>query len=313
MSFTAPLWLIALLIVPVAVLALWRRGRRGERYVVRHPATATVRAALPAAPRWPRHVPTGLLLAAAALIVLALARPRVVHRVPTEQASLMLVSDHSGSMAAQDVKPTRLAAAISAANAFIDQVPGSVRVGAVTFSTVPDSVQGPTLVHADARRVIDDQQANGGTDTGAALELALRLLGGSRAGHPPAAIVLLSDGAANAGPNPLGVAETARREHIAIDTVALGTESGAVVPNGLGPAVSVPPDPQLMRQIASLSGGRAFDARTADELGSIYKSLGTELSTVVHHRDITFVFVIAGAVALLAAAGASLALGPRLP
>ena len=313
MSFATPLWLIALLIIPLAVLARWLRARRGERYVVRHAAAATVRAALPAAPRWPRHLPAGLLLVAVALVVLALARPRVVHRVPTEQASLMLVSDHSGSMAAQDVRPTRLAAAISAANAFIDQVPAGVRVGAIAFSTVPDSVQGPTMVHAAARRVIDDQQPDGGTDTGAALELALRLLGGSRTGHPPAAIVLLSDGAANAGHNPLGVAETARREHIAIDTVALGTASGVVDPNGIGPAISVPPDPELMRQIASLSGGTAFDARTADELGSIYRHLGTELSTVAHHRDITVAFIIAGAVALLGAAGASLALGPSLP
>ena len=312
MSFVTPLWLLALLIVPVALIAERLRRRRDERYVVRHPGAGAL-AALPPGPRWRREVPAGLLLAAVALLVLALARPRVVHRVPTDRASLMLVSDHSGSMAAQDVTPTRLSAAIAAANAFIDRVPDTVRVGAIAFSTVPDSVQGPTLHHAAARRVLDDQQALGGTDTGAALELALRLLDGARTGHPPAAIVLLSDGAANAGPNPLAVSETAAREHIPIYTVALGTAAGVVTPNEIGPSIAVPPDPQLMDEIAKLSGARAFDARSAGELGSIYRRLGTELSTVARHRDITLAFIIAGAIALLAAAGASIRLGPRLP
>jgi Ca-activated chloride channel family protein len=313
-SFATPLWLLALALLPIAVAAARWRHRCGDRYVIRHPATATVRAALAATPRWPRHVPAALLLAAVALIVIALARPRVSHRVPTDSASLMLVSDHSGSMAADDVRPTRLAAAISAANAFIDRLPASVRVGAIGFSTVPDSVQGPTLDHAAARRVIDAQRADGGTDTGDALELALRLLDGAAPHHPPAAIVLLSDGAANAGPNPLAVSQTAAREHIPIYTVALGTPSGVVVPpNGFGPAVAVPPDPQLMREIAKLSHARAFDARSADELGSIYTRLGTELSTVTRPRDITIVFIIAAAAVLLVVGAASVARGARLP
>ena len=112
MSFATPLWLLALVLVPIAVAAQRLRRRRGKRYVVRHPAAASVRAALAEGPRWPRHLPAALLLAAVALLVVALARPRVTHRVPTDSASLMLVSDHSGSMAADDVRPTRLAAAI---------------------------------------------------------------------------------------------------------------------------------------------------------------------------------------------------------
>ena len=314
MSFASPLWLLALLVVPAAVAARRSRRRRRQRYVIRHPATAVVARAIAAAPRWPRHVPAALLLAALASLVVALARPRVTHRVPTDKASLMLVSDHSGSMAADDVRPTRLAAAISSANSFIDTLPASVRVGAIGFSNAPDGVQGPTLDHGAARRVIDDQQAVGGTDTGAALQLALALLDGAAAHHPPSAIVLLSDGAANAGPNPLGVSQLAGREHIPIYTVALGTAAGVVTaPGSFGPAVSVPPDPRLMAQIAELSGARAFNARSADELGTIYRRLGTELSTIPRPRDVTIAFVIAGAALLLAAAAAAVRLGGRLP
>jgi Ca-activated chloride channel family protein len=313
MSFHSPLWLLALAIVPLAIAAYVARQRRRRRYVVRHPATATALAAIGAAPRWPRHIPAALMLTSVALIAIALARPRVTHRVPTNSASLMLVTDHSGSMAADDVHPTRLAAAISAANTFIDQLPSTVRVGAIGFGSSADAVQGPSANHRDARGVIDGQQASGGTDTGDALQLALQLLRGSDPHHAPAAIVLLSDGAANAGPDPLTVSRTAAAEHIPIYTVALGTSSGVLLnPNGFGPPQPVPPDPQLMAQIAQTSGARAFNAQSADELSTIYKRLGSELSTVPRKRDITAVFVLAGAAFLLAGAGASVRLSGRV-
>ena len=127
--------------------------------------------------------------------MVALARPHTTYRAAVGDSSLMLVIDHSGSMAADDVQPSRLAAAVAAANTLIDQLPATVRLGAIGFSTSPDSVQGPVTNHDAARALIDAQSAGGGTDTGDALELAIQLLHGSDAKHPPAAIVLLSDGA----------------------------------------------------------------------------------------------------------------------
>jgi Ca-activated chloride channel family protein len=112
----------------------------------------------------------------------------------------MLVTDHSGSMAASDVQPTRLAAAVKAANTFIDQLPSGARVGAVAFSSAPDTVQGPVTNHGAARSVINAETADGATATGDALALALQLLHGTNPKHPPSAVVLLSDGAANTGP-----------------------------------------------------------------------------------------------------------------
>ncbi|MDQ2897627.1 MAG: VWA domain-containing protein [Actinomycetota bacterium] len=310
MSFGAPSWLLTLAVVPAAVAAYLYRRRRGQRYVIRFPAAATVRAAIGAAPRWPAHIPAALLLTAAALLAIGLARPQVTHRVPTNSASLMLVTDHSGSMAADDVSPTRLAAAVSAANAFIDQLPSSARVGAIGFSSAPDAVQSPALDHRAARAVINAQQASGGTATGNALALALQLLRGTDRNHPPAAIVLLSDGAANAGPDPVQISRTAASEHIPIFTVALGTANGALVtPNGVVP---VPPDPQLMAQIAQVSGARAFNAQSSDQLSTIYKRLGSELSTVTRRRDITVLFIIAGTALLILGAAASVRRSGRL-
>jgi Ca-activated chloride channel homolog len=314
MSFASPLWLLALALVPAALVAYIGARRRARRYAIRFTAVSTLREAVAAAPSWERHVPAALALAAVAALAVALARPHVPYRVATNEASLMLVTDHSGSMAADDVQPTRLAAAVSAANTFIDQLPSTVRVGAIGFGSSPDAVQGPVTNHGAARAIIDAQSANGGTDTGDALGLALELLHGSDVKHPPAAIVLLSDGAANAGPDPVTVARQAARDRIPIYTVALGTPGGILNnPDPLAPPVAVPPDPQLMQEIAQVSGARAFDAQSADELSSIYKRLGGQLSTVSRKREITAEFAIAGLVLLLGAGVASVRQSARLP
>ena len=259
-------------------------------------------------------MPLGLLLAAIAALAVAMARPHVAYQAAVDQASVMLVTDHSGSMAAGDVQPTRLAAAVKAANTFIDQLPSGARVGAVAFSSAPDTVQGPVTNHGAARSVINAETADGATATGDALALALQLLHGTNPKHPPSAVVLLSDGAANTGVDPATVARQAAKEKIPIYAVALG-QPGATIPNPdpLGPPVDVSPDPQLMAQIAKLSGGRTFNAQSADELSSIYKTLGTKLGSTTRHREVTVLFAIGGLVLLLFAAGASTRWSGRLP
>lgn len=314
MSFAAPIWLAALALVPVAIVAsIWAR-RRARRYAVRFPAVSTVRAAVEAQNAWRRHLPAALALAAVAALALALARPHVSYSAAVDEASVMLVSDESGSMAATDVQPTRLAAAEAAANTFIDQLPGKVRLGAIAFSSAPNTEQAPGGDHTAARAVIDSQTADGGTATGDALALALRLLHAGRAKHPPSAIVLLSDGAANEGEDVSTVARQAKTDKVPIYTVALGTPGGTLPnPDPLGPPVAVPPDPQLMTQIAQLSGGRSFNAQSADELGSIYKRLGRQLGTVTRQREVTAEFAIGGIVLLLLAAAGSARWSGRLP
>jgi Ca-activated chloride channel family protein len=314
MSFASPLWLFALLLVPAAVMAYKLARRRAKRYAIRFPAVTTLAIAAGPGPSWRRHLPSVLALVALAALAFALARPHVKYRTAVSQASMMLVTDHSGSMAATDVAPTRLAAAEKAANTFIDQLPGNARVGAVTFSSSPDAAQAPVSNHDAARSIIDAQSADGATATGNALQLALTLLHASNSKHPPSAIVLLSDGAANTGVNAVGVARVAAHDKIPVFTVALGTANGSLPnPDPLAPPVSVPPDPELMQQIAKVSGGRAFNAKSADELSSIYKHLGTQLGSVTRKHEITYEFAIAGLVLLLAAAATSTRFAGRLP
>jgi Ca-activated chloride channel homolog len=313
-NFASPLWLAALAVIPIVVAGSVAARRRARRYAVRFPAVSTLRLAAAGGRSWRRHLPAVLALAAIAALALALARPRVSYSAPVEQASVMLVTDHSGSMAATDVQPTRLAAAERAADTFIDQLPARALVGAVAFSSSPDAVQAPSANHALARAIIDGQSAGGATATGDALELALQLLHGADAKHPPSAIVLLSDGAANAGVDVTTVAREAARDRIPIDTVALGTPGGTLPnPDPFGAPVAVPPDPQLMQEIAQLSGGRSFNAQNAHTLSTIYTQLGRQLGSVTRKRDVTAEFAIGGLVFLLLAGSTSTRWSGRLP
>jgi Ca-activated chloride channel family protein len=312
-SLSSPLWLLALLVIPLVVLAQRRWAHRARRYAVRFTAVPALLEAIgQTRGRWRQHLPLALILLAIAVGVLALSRPQISHRVAVGNGQIMLVLDHSGSMAATDVSPTRIAAAITAGNTFIDELPSNVRVGFVGFGFSPDAVQRPTAQHAITKNLLDEQEANGGTDTGPALQLALQELDASKKGHAPAAIVLLSDGAANLGVSPVTVAQQAKTDHVPIYTVALGTADG-VLDYGFGQYQPVPPDPQLMRAIATTSGGKAFDAQTSDQLSSIYKDLGDKLGSVKRERDITIWVVLVAALLLLLGAAASVRTAVRLP
>ena len=105
MSFQAPVFLLGLAVVPLALAALALARRRQARYVVRFPALPTLASVVPRSPAWRRIVPTALLCLALSGLALALARPETTVAVPVERASVVLVTDTSGSMNATDVVP----------------------------------------------------------------------------------------------------------------------------------------------------------------------------------------------------------------
>jgi Ca-activated chloride channel homolog len=312
MSFQAPLFLLGLAVVPLALAALALARRRPARYVVRFPAAPTLAAVAPREPAWRRHAPTALLCLALAGLAVALARPEATVAVPIERASVVLVTDTSGSMNATDVSPSRLAAAKDAGERFLDEVPDELRVGLVAYAQGTHTVLAPTEDHGQVRETLKGLAAEGGTATGDALAAALATLERDAEDPPPAAIVLLSDGATTAGRDPVEVAREAGAASVPISTVALGTPDGVVqTPDGV--MQRVPPDPESLRAVAEESGGRAYAVEDAGALDEVYEDLGSRIGTRDERREISAGFAAAGLVALAGALLTSLRRRGRLP
>jgi Ca-activated chloride channel family protein len=304
-SFQAPAFLLALLLVPLAAVAYGAAQRR-RRAAANGFASPAVRAsALPRTPGWRRHAPIALYGIALAALAVALARPEATIAVPAEQATVVLATDRSGSMRATDVAPSRWAAVINAAERFLDRVPDRVKVGAVAFNGRPSVLEAPTTDRAPVREAIRATQAKGGTATGEGLATALELTRRGGRERPPAAIVLISDGDSTKGRDPVEVAREAGRLRIPVYTVALGTASGSVV-GADGARHAAPPDPETMRAIADAAGGRSFAVADADGLATVYERLGSQLATERKPREITAAF--AGGALLFVAGGALLSL-----
>lgn len=312
MSFATPGLLAALAAVPLAFLAYRLLSGRATRNAVRYPGVPTLASLVPAVPAWRRHVPPVLFLLALTALIVALARPQATVAVPVERASVVLVTDVSRSMRADDVEPSRLEAARAAGERFLEQVPDGVRIGSVTYADRPQIVESPTSDHDDARAVLDGLVADGGTATGDALLAALDTLETAGGRRPPAAMVLLSDGASTLGTDPVDAAREAGRQRVPIYTIALGT-STAVVTGPRGELIPVPPDPEALRRVAEVSGGQAFRAQDDEQLDSVYERLGSQLGTKDEKHEITAGFAAGGAVLLLLAAGLSLRWTGRLP
>jgi Ca-activated chloride channel family protein len=313
-SFASPLALLCLFAVPLAIFVHAAAQRRRRRYPVRFTALATLAAVLPAESQWRKHLPFALLTLAVAALALSLARPQKTVGVPVQRASVVLVTDVSRSMSATDVSPTRLEAARRAAKNFIDQVPKELRVGLVAFSDGAQTLATPTTDRASVQAALDSLQPINSTSTGAGLNAALDALhvrGTPRAGRPPAAVVLLSDGAARPGDPSDQIAREAGRLHVPIHTVALGTNSGTIEQGGR--LLSVPPDPVALARIAAESGGQAFNAHNAEALNSVYDRLGSQIGTKPEKREITTLFAGFALLLLGGAVASSLRFGGRLP
>jgi Ca-activated chloride channel family protein len=351
MNFLAPQMLLGLLLVPIAIgFYLWAQRRR-SRYAVRFTNLDLLANLAPRRPSWRRHLPPVLYLGAIAALLIGLARPTMVMAIPREDATVILAMDVSGSMRATDVSPTRLDAAKASALSFIDQLPKGVRVGIVSFASEPVTLVSPTADRAQLKSAIDGLTARDGTAMGDALMQVLDIAqkiqaagsetpdasatpgasteSGSSAApgssaspnasstQPLVATILLSDGANSVGEaKPLDAAQRAKALGVPIYTIALGTPDGIVEvqdQNGQMVTLEVPPDTATLREIASITGGTAFNAPTAQELSSVYTNLQSRVGYMEERQEVTFALVGAGLLLVVLGAGMSAVWFGRLP
>ena len=173
MTFLWPGMLWLLLIVPALVLAYVWLQRRKKRLALRYAHLALVRQALGRGLGWRRHVPPLLLLMAITVLIVAVARPVAVLTLASSRATVILVMDVSGSMRADDMVPSRLAAAQEAARTFIEKQPADVEIGIVAFASAAMLVQAPTLDRELLTAAINSFDLRHGTAVGAGVLAAL--------------------------------------------------------------------------------------------------------------------------------------------
>jgi Ca-activated chloride channel family protein len=309
----ARLWLF--LALAVLVLVYVQRQFQRQRYAVRFTNLALLDAVAPRRPGWRRHLPAGALLLALASLLAAFARPARATAVPVRTSTVVIAIDVSGSMGATDVAPDRLRAAQAAATAFVGRLPSGFDVGLVSFDDTASVLVVPTTDHAQVKTAISQLQTRGGTAIGEAIFAALHSLGVAdepTTGPPvPARIVLMSDGATNAGRSDGEATRVAAAAHVPVTTIAYGSDKGEVMLAGR--LLEVPVDKSALQQISSGTGGRFFEAASAAQLGEAYNTIRSSVSHRIRKHDLSSWFIGAGLVLLALTAAGSLSWSPRLP
>jgi len=347
-TFERPLLLLTLLVVPLAVALYVLAERRRMRYAIRF-TNLDVLASVVGGRYRRRFVPLALFLLALAALCIGMARPRHTTLVPRDRATVILVIDVSRSMESKDVKPNRIGAAAAAVRTFLGRVPDRLQVGLIAFAGDPAVAAPPTTNHDLVRKSLDTIEwfpSFGGTAIGDALAAAVKLgqqaVGGDNGNlaaattaapetqtHGLVSILFLSDGAQTRGElEPLQGADLAKAAGIPVYTVALGTPNGVLNfgPGGGGGGggggfpgqfggrrVPVPPDPETLKAIAARTGGQFFAAQSAKSLQSAYSKLGSRLGRKPGQSEITYAFLAAAALLLVAAGLLSALWSPRLP
>lgn len=291
------LWAQAL--VPLLAWLYVRRSRGAQ-------TQATVSA-------WRVHAPMALVLLGLAVLLLAAARPQAVMLSPVREATVLLAIDTSGSMRATDVTPNRLEAARAAAERFIAAQPPRLRVGLVTIAGTAALAQAPTEERETLRRALEQLPLQYGSALGSGVAIALEVLlpgagidaqkiineaddgparkkaagqalPGASGAQPPQpegdgrakAVVLITDGQGNLGPDLLEMARLAAQHRVRIHTVGVGTTEGALV-QAQGRSMRVRLEEDTLRQVARLTGGEYFPANSAAALDEVYSQLGQRL------------------------------------
>jgi Ca-activated chloride channel homolog len=310
-SFFAPVLLVFLLVVPAAVAGyLWLDRRRDQR--------ASAWAAPSLLPNmtdrpspWRRHLPVALLLVGAALLLVGFARPSATITVKRQDATVVLVLDESGSMAARDSLPTRLAAAKAVALRYVDALPKGYRMSVVTFSDHVAVSAPPTHDLTAVRAVIANAKA--GPQGTALADAAVKAVnvgrsvkGTQQGSRPPAVVILLSDGGQTAGRySPKQAAAWAKQMKIPISTVAVGTPDGVVLQQlkgGYTERIQVPVQPAALQLIARTSGGRFYQGATSVDVKSTYAALGSRVGNKHKTVEVTAAAAAGGIVFMLAGA-----------
>ncbi len=347
MTFIWPTALLLLVLVAGLAVLYVLAQRRRNRYALRYANLSLVREAIGKGPGWRRHVPAVLFIFALAFMALAVARPQAVVAVPSQEGTVILAIDVSGSMLAEDMKPNRMEAAKVAARAFVEKQGESVKIGVVSFSGDASIVQSPTTDKTLLIAAINRLRPQRATAIGRAILVSLDAIAESQGSeedlpssilqqpgqqpgalatprpratapsylqgqHSSASIVLMSDGQNNQFPPPLDVIDQAVSRGVRVYTIGLGSAAGAIV-RLQGRAVRTALDEATLKKIAEVTDAQYFNANTEADLRTVYENLTTQLVVRNEKTELTAYATLAAAILAVFAGAFSLLWFNRLP
>ena len=237
MSFASPIALLGLLLVPLAVVGYVWFQRRREAEVAAFVQPALLPNVVDRVPGWRRHLPAAILLVGVAIFLLGFARPHATLSVRSEEATVVIAIDTSRSMGANDIRPTRLAAAQASARRFLAELPKKYRVAVVAFASRAQLVAPPTQNRVFVASALRSLRVGQGTALGDGIATSVKVAVATPPGEkrkagtppPPTAVLVLSDGAQDGGSVKLSDAVArARKSKVPVFTALLGTAAGVV-------------------------------------------------------------------------------------
>jgi len=335
MTFIWPVMLLSLLLIPLFAVLYLRLQRRRRRFVASYGNLGFVQATLGRGLGLRRHIPPALFLFSLTVLFVGLARPQTVVSLPRVEGTVILAFDVSGSMAADDMKPTRMEAAKAAARDFVQRQPPSVQVGVVAFSDNGFSMQVPTDNQDAVLAAINRLTPERGTSVANGIVASLKAIDAASGQLPhlytniaptptptptpapqgtytPAVVVLLSDGENNESPDPMAAAQAASDRGVRIYTVGVGSAAGTTLHvNGF--TVFTQLDEEALQQIAKATGGTYYNATTAQDLREIYDNLDPQLVIKPQKLEVTSIFAGASILTLVIGGVFSLLWFTRLP
>lgn len=276
-----------------------------------------------------RHVPPAVQMLGLSLMLFALARPQMTVEVPRIEGTVILAFDVSNSMSADDLSPTRIEAAKSAARAFVAEQPPSVRIGVVAFGGSGLVVQPSTDDQAAILSAIDRLSPQGGTSLGEGIFASLNAIAGKSLtveaatteggaatlridNYSSAVAVLITDGENTEAPDPLEIAQLAADAGVRVYTIGVGSPEGAVVEvDGFNILTQL--DEAALKEIASVTNGAYYRAGDEAALREIYQNLDLQLTTRGEEMEITALAAALGVLLLIVGAGFSLFWFGRVP
>jgi Ca-activated chloride channel family protein len=280
-----------------------------------------------------RHIPPLLFLVGLAVMLVALARPQTLVSLPSMNSTVILAFDVSGSMAANDMQPTRMEAAKAAAREFVARQPDSVQIGIVAFSDDGISVQPPTNDQEAILATINRMAPQRGTSLARGILASLDVIAGDKGqatdieGNPipvptptpvpygtyiPAIIVLITDGENTVPLDPLAAAQVAADRGVRLYTIGVGTPTGTTLEvNGF--TVHTQLDEPMLQQLSKLTDGVYYRAESEQDLRTIYDQLNPKLVVKPEKMEVTSLFAGASLLVLLLGAAFSLLWNSRIP